>query len=132
MLNFFYNIITDPFFGIVWALIGFFIGNRFNIDRDKRKEFNDLINPIRRELIGIKNNPRSGLTGSWYITLFLISEKLPFWRRKTFSAAVENYKKSKSSDNINMNIDGMGGWSYKDTEWIIHCVNNLLKYIKPK
>ena len=123
MLKLLQDIITDPLFGIIWGLVGFFIGNKLAIDRDRRREFNDLINPIRHELLGVKNHPSSNLTGTWGITLSLICEKLPFWKRKAFDNAIENYKKSKSSENININVDGMGGWSYKDTEWIVHAAN---------
>ncbi len=119
-------------FSLIIALVGYLVYNRLSIDRDRRREFNDLINPIRSELLSVKNNPRSGLTGTWGIALSIICEKLPFWKRKGFNRAIENYKKSKSSENINTNIDGMGGWSYKDAEWIVHAVNDLLKYLKPK
>lgn len=123
---------TTAAFSLISALVGYLVGNRLAIDRDKRREFNDLIDPIRRELMGVKKHPTSNLTGTWGITLSLISEKLPFWKREAFNNAVENYKKSKNSENINMNVDGMGGWSYKDTEWIVHCVDNLLTFLKPK
>ncbi len=59
-------------------------------------------------------------------------DKLPFRKRKGFDKAVENYKKSKSSENIIINVDGMGGWSYKDTELIVHAVNELLRFLKPR
>ncbi len=126
------GIVENIAFTLLGALIGYLVSNWLAIGRDKRREFNDLINPIRRELLGINSNPCSNLTGSYGITLSLICEKLPFWKRKSFNNAVENYKKSKSSENINLNVDGMGGWSYKDTEWIVHAVNDLLKYLKPK
>ena len=119
-------------FGLATALIGYLIGNWLAIGRDKRHEYNALISPIRSELLGVRNNPGSNLTGAWEITFALICEKLPFWKRKGFNRAVESYNKSKSSENINRNIDDMGGWSYKDTEWIVHAVNDLLKYLKPK
>ena len=123
---------TTAAFSLISALVGYLVGNRLAIDRDKRREFNDLIDPISRELMVVKKHPTSNLKGTWGITLSLISEKLPFWKREAFNNAVENYKKSKNSENINMNVDGMGGWSYKDTEWIVHCVDNLLTFLKPK
>ena len=123
---------TAAAFSLISALVRYLVGNRLAIDRDKRREFNDLINPIRRELLGVKNYPASNLTGTWGITLSLISEKLPFWKRKAFNHAIESYKNSKGTENINMNVDGAGGWSYKDTEWIVRAVNDLLKIFQPR
>lgn len=129
MWDFFQQIIKHPFFGFVWGLIGFLIGNRFALNRDKRKEFNNLIEPLRHDLIGVRNHPSSGIKGSWMITVTLIREKLPIWKRKGFEKAVENYKKSKSEENIIR--DNCGGFSYKDTEQIVDAINGFLKYLKP-
>ncbi len=127
------NGILEKFaFTLLGAFIGYLVSNRLAIGRDKRKEFNDLINPIRSELLAIRNNPRSNLTGSYGITLSLICEQLHFWNRRSFKRAIDNYEKSKGSENIKLNIDGMGGWAYKDTEWIVHAANDLLKYLKPR
>ena len=42
----------DPILsGILGVLIGGFIGHRFALGRDKRKEFNDCISPLREKLI---------------------------------------------------------------------------------
>ena len=64
------------------------------------------------------------------ITFTLIREKLPFWKRKGFDKAIENYKKSKSDEN--RDPDRMGGFFYKDTSRIVHAVNDHLKYLKPR
>jgi hypothetical protein len=130
MWDFFQQIITHPFFGLVGGLIGFLIGNRFALDRDKRKEFNNLIEPLRHDLIGVKNHPNSKIQGSWMITVALIREKLPIWKRKGFDKAVENYNKSKSDENIER--DNMGGFTYKDTKRIVDAANLFLRYLKPK
>lgn len=130
MWNFFQQVITHPFFGLIWGLIGFLIGNRFALDRDKRKEFNKLIEPLRHDFIGVKNNPNSKIQGSWMITVALIREKLPIWKRKCFDKAVENYNKSKSDENIER--DNMGGFTYKDTARIVDAANELLRYLKLK
>jgi hypothetical protein len=101
--------IKHPFFWFVWGLVGFLIGNRFALNRDKRKEFNNLIEPLRHDLIGVKNYPNSGIKGSWMITVALIREKLPIWKRKGFDKAVENFNKSKSEENIER--DNLGGFT---------------------
>ncbi|MCJ7682962.1 MAG: hypothetical protein MUO68_01575 [Desulfobacteraceae bacterium] len=94
------------------------------------KDANDLINPIRHELLGTRNCPNSNIKGAWEITFTLIREKLPFWKRKGFDRVVENYKKSKGADN--QERDPMGGFSYKDTAKITHAVDELLAFLKPR
>jgi hypothetical protein len=130
MWNFVQQIITHPFFGVVWGLIGFLIGNRFALNRDKRKEFNNLIEPLRHDLIGVKNHPNSKIQESWMITVALIREKLPIWKRKGFDKAIKNYNKSRSDEN--MERDNMGGFTYKDTTRIVDAANEFLRYLKPK
>ncbi len=116
---------------LITGLVGYLIGNRLAIDRDKRREFNDLVDPIRRDLFSVRNCPSSSnLRGAYLITFSLICDKLPFWKRRGFDRAVKNYEKSKSDEN--RNPDGMGGFSYKNTDRIIRAVNDLLKYLKPK
>ena len=111
----------------IGVLIGYLVGNRLAIDRDRRREYNNLIEPIRITLLNARNHPTSNFKEPIYI---LVREKLPFWKRKGFDRAVENYKKSKSDDN--RDPDGMGGFSYKDTESIVHAINDLLGYVKPR
>lgn len=130
MWDFIQQIIKQPFWGIVWGLVGFLIGNRFSLNRDKRKEFNNLIEPLRHDLIGITNHPNSKIQGSWMITATLIREKLPIWKRKGFDKAIVNYNKSKSDEN--MQRDNMGGFTYKDTKRIVDAANEFLRYLKPK
>jgi hypothetical protein len=124
------GLIENIAFTLVGALIGYLLSNRLAISRDKRREFNDLISPIRRELLGIRNNPRSNLTGAWMITFSLIREKLPRWKRRGFERAIENYKESKIYKN--REPDGMGGFLDGDNSDIVHAVNDLLKYLKPR
>lgn len=124
-------------FGLITALIGYIIGNRLAIGRDRRKEFNDLINPIRTDLLSIKIFPANNLRGMWIITLSLIREKLPVWKRKGFDRAIEAYKQSKSEYSRNRKSDGMGGFvdgekSAENKSAISHAADNLLKYLKPR
>jgi len=117
-------------FGLATALIGYLAGNWLSIDRDKRNEFNELVTPIRHDLLSIKNQPTANIRGNWMITFQDIREMLPRWKRKGFDIAVENYKKSKGENN--MERDSMGGFFYKDPSLISHAADNLLKYLKPR
>lgn len=122
--------ISNPVFGLVMGLVGFLIGNRLAIGRDKRIEFNKLIDPIRHDLFGMKNHPGYDFRGTWMITFTLIREKLPFWKRRSFDRAIENYRKSKADENRHR--DGMGGFVYEDPAKIVRAVNDLLKYLRPR
>lgn len=148
MWDFFHQVVKHPAFGIVSGLIGFLIGNRFAIDRDKRKEFNNLIEPLRRELIGVRNNPESSIKdrfplgrkkyfpkknnpgSSSVVTFTLIHEKIPFWKRKDFNRAVGNYINSKSEENITRYENAVPG--FKDRARVIDAANELLKYLRNK
>ena len=124
------RLIESIAFTFIGVLIGYLVSNRLAIGRDRRREFNTLIEPIRADLLGMRNHPRNNLRGAWVITFILIREQLPFWKRKGFDRAVENYKKSKSDENLDR--DRMGGFSYKDTAKIVHAVNDLLGFLKPR
>jgi len=115
---------------LITALIGYIIGNRLAIGRDRRREYNALIDPIRADLLSIKISPENIIRGKWIITFTLIREKLPFWKRRGFDVAIETYKKSKGKENQIRN--GMGGFKYKDASLISHAADNLLRYLKPK
>jgi hypothetical protein len=130
MWDFVQQIINHPLFGVVWGLVGFLIGNRFALNRDKRKEFNNLIEQLRHDLIGVINHPNARIKGSWMITVALIREKLSVWKRKGFDKAVENFNKSRGNENIER--DNLGGFTYKDTARISDAANALLRYLKPK
>jgi hypothetical protein len=123
-------LIENIAFTLVGALIGYLVSNRLAIGRNKRREFNDLISPIRRELLGIRNNSHSKLTGAWMITFSLIHDKLPRWKRRGFERAIQHYKESKSYENLKP--DGMGGFLDGDNSDIVHAINDLLKYLKPR
>jgi hypothetical protein len=117
-------------FGLAVALIGYLIVNRLKIERDRIREFNELIRPIRISLMFIKEHPYARLPNGWAITLRLIREKLPFWKRRGFDRACISYDKSHGPDNYES--DDMGGFTYKNTSIISHSANDLLKYLKEK
>ena len=53
MLEFIDSLIKEHVyhFGLITSLIGLFIGNRMSIDRDKRKEHNELAVKLSKELL---------------------------------------------------------------------------------
>lgn len=117
-------------FSLIVALIGYLVINRLAIDRDRRREFNNLIEPIRLALLNARKNPTSDYKDLNDIKFALVREKLHCSKRKGFDRAVESYKKSKSDENRDRDV--MGGFSYKDTERIVHAVDDLLRFVKPR
>jgi hypothetical protein len=123
-------------FGLANALIGYLVGNWLTTERDRRKEFNALIDPVRSSLLCEKDRP-GGFKSPDKITLLKIRESLPFWKRKGFERAVEAYKQSKSTYNRNRKPDGGGSFmdgekSAEDRVIISHAANDLLRYLKPR
>lgn len=121
---------------IVCTLIGFLLGNRLAIGRDKRNEWNALVAPIHIALLRIKNGSLIGLPNDWEMTISLMRERLPRLRRRGFDRAVEEYEKSRSGENQNEYKPEIGGFSeggpYKDLGLIARAAVRLLKYLKPR
>lgn len=135
MIDFFIGIVTSPAFPIVTLLIGFLLGHYLTIGRDRRKEFNELINPVRLKLWFIRDYPCSNTMPPINIDYRLIREKLPVWKRKGFDRAVKYYAQSKGAYKDKRKPDGMGsfidGASIEDGNAISHAAIGLLKYLKP-
>ena len=118
-------------YNLMSALIGFFTGNRLAIDRDRRREFNDLVNPIRLLVLEEREKPTSRSISPTNIEFALVREKLFIIKRKSFDRAVVNYKKSKGADNQEQSQTS-GQPHYKDTTIIVHAIDDLLKFLKPR
>jgi len=135
MITFAIEILTSTFFPLVTLLLGFLIGHRLAIGRDKRKEFNELIKPVRIRLWFIRDYPWPNNMQPSNIDYKLIHEKLPFWKRRGFDRAIESYEHSKSTYSNKRKPDGMGGFidgaSNEDRKTITHAAEGLLKYLKP-
>ncbi|MDY0297464.1 MAG: hypothetical protein RB296_09115 [Acidobacteriota bacterium] len=117
-------------FSLIGVLVGYLIGNRLAIGRDRRKEFNILVDPIRISLLGEKHNINRNQTAFNSARIELIREELPFWKRRRFDEAVKNYRNSKSAEN--RDSDGTGGFTYRDFDKIKNAIDGLLKYLKRK
>lgn len=110
------------------GLLGLLIGNRLAIGRDRRKEFNALADPIRILLLREKERPNLSGAAPNKVDLAVLRERLPFWKRRRFDRALENYQKSKGEENLER--DQYGSVSYKDQFLIIHGIDALLRIIR--
>ena len=114
--------------GLVTGLIGLLVGNRLAIGRDRRKEFNSLAERIRIQLLREKEGPSPNSAIPDKVTFMLFRERLPFWKRRAFDRALQNYQNSKKEQNWER--DQYGSVSYKDQTLIIHSIEALLNIIK--
>ena len=114
--------------GIVGVLIGIIIGNRLAISRDRRCEFNALVEPVH-DLVYRWDTPDE-------LTILKIRERLNCWQRTGFDRAIEAYKKSQSEENRNSysteasEIYEGGGGRFKNPDLIKSAANDLLYYFK--
>jgi len=113
---------------LVTGLIGLLVGNRLAIGRDRRKEFNSLAEPIWDLLFREKERPTPYNAIPHKVDFGLFRERLPFWKRRAFDRALQNYQKSKNEQNWER--DQYGSVYYKDKTLIIHTIEALLKIIK--
>ena len=115
---------------LIAFLAGLFLGNRLAIDRDKRREWNDLIEPVRvmlfteREIISPMSERISGYM------LFKIRERLPGRKRRPFDLAVQQYQESASENNIAQLSWGV--MTYRDEQAVIHAIESLLSFLAPR
>ena len=113
---------------LLTALLGLLIGNRLAIGRDRRKEFNALAEPIRILLLREKERPNLSRAAPNKIDLAVLRERLPFWKRRRFDRALQNYQKSKGKENLER--DQYGSASYKNQSLVIHGIDALLRIIR--
>jgi len=129
-VNFFHGVIEPtlmhPAINIVALLIGWLVGNRMAIGRDKRKEFNIIVEPIRNKFLNFKGQPIPIAEHD----IIDIRNGLCSWRKIGFRIAIKRYKKAISQEN--MKSDGMGGFHIIHQKLIIDSSTKLLKYLKKK
>lgn len=122
-------VVKSPYMNFVSAGIGWIACNRLSISRDKRKEWNVLIEPIKNKLIQSIRQPGINIDLADH-SIFDIRNELFVCRRRRFDRAIVEYRKSISEKNRKK--DELGGFTYIYPEKITHASKNLLKYIKKK
>jgi hypothetical protein len=124
MLNEVQSIIASPYFGVFSGVLGFFLGHRFSIGRDKRKEFNDCADPLFRQLEQERISP-SPFKHPTATDFALLRRHLGRGERKNFDRAVTAYFKAKQAS---VARDSAGGVYYQNTSDIVAAVCNLLSF----
>lgn len=78
---------------IVGFLAGTLVGNYFSIERDRRKEFNEIVSPVYFKM---KSQIEAKLHYAEDFDATVIEHHLPWYQRRSFRHRAERYKQSKN------------------------------------
>ncbi|MCG8526437.1 MAG: hypothetical protein MI748_08665 [Opitutales bacterium] len=123
------EIVTNPIFPVFIGLICFLGGHHFSVGREKRKEFNEIAEPLNMRLEKEIDSP-----GSFTYPrkdFLLIERRMGILERWRFRRACKNYSYwTFSSPNL-VYPDG-GGFYYKDFSKVDSSIRRVQKFLKRK
>ena len=129
-------IINHPFLiGIIAIfsnIIGIFIGNRLNVKRDRRKEYNVIAEEISLNLLKEKESIAKHNTANNIIEdvdFNKLAIRLTWFKLRRFNTLLEDYRKAKKTNYRN---NKFGGCFYHDKDSVLNSINKLLKFTKLK
>ncbi len=131
MIDEFRQIIHDnpEYFGLLTFFLGVILGHCLTLIRDKRKEFNDAILPIRTWLLSEVHEPSPYRKLPTKIETDTFISTLGYRKRRLFLKAYE--KQNIERDNV-LFKDSFGQAFYKDNTKIVQALEECLKYTKRK
>jgi len=123
--------VTQPGPAILWTALGFFagtlVGHFLSIDRDRRKEFNELADPIRLRLRNALTDLRFGAHRADSEALSALIDITPAHCRRRFSRAIANYYEALA---MHITIDSVGQPHYSQTDHLKQPIHQLLFHLK--
>ena len=110
-------------------LAGALVGNYFSIERDRRKEFNEIVNPL---YFRIKQQIESRSLGIESFDADVIEHYLPWYRKNSFRQSVEGLRKvqNKASE-YNPSNGSVTVNEAAHTEMLKHA-GFILAHVKPR
>ncbi|HHG9944818.1 TPA: hypothetical protein ACPZLR_002641 [Yersinia enterocolitica] len=109
-------------------MLGAYIGHRFSLVRDRRKEFNDIADIIRSNLTARRNALSSQHSVSDNDFECLLSRTSPRKRRR-LSQAWSEYQDAQDASG---NIDADGFYDFHSPHILEKAIDNLLPFVKRK
>ena len=110
-------------------LLGLIIGNRLAISRDRRKEFNDFVQPIRSWLLLELDDPSPYRKAPTKIEIDNFVHYLPIWKRKKFITNLNELNKVREQNSY---VDDLGQVFYQNEEDIKTIIKKCLSYTKKR
>lgn len=125
-----------PLIALAWTIItfalGHFIGHRAALNRDKIKEYNALVSPIRMELLKQIESIRKNNFYTAKINrdqVIMISDMLPAHKASEVLNAYEKYARSTSFDGLQSSFGEYGIIHIGNTKDAFFAASDLLKTI---
>jgi len=101
--------------GIIGGIVGGIFVHRLTLRRDRRKEFNDIAQPIRELLLKERNARRPNACGLTESKVDQLESVLPWWRKRSLRSTWNAYRTSKEQ----VIASPMGDLSYTNFDEVI-------------
>lgn len=114
---------------IVGFLAGTLVGNYFSIERDRRKEFNEIVGPLYFKM---KSQIEARLHYAEDFDAAVIEHHLAWYQRRTFRNCAERYKQSKNDVSEYQPSTGEVAIDEAAKSKMLKCASDVLYYLKPR
>lgn len=112
--------------GLLGVFVGGLIGNRLAIGRDRRKEFNEMADPIRSQLRNhIATKGKSSFVSEKDLEIF--GDHMTPYKRKSYKEAADKYNSIHSKC---YRLTEAGLYQLHNEELLLSTVNKLIKFTK--
>lgn len=119
----------EPYLSLLTFFLGLFLGHRLTLGRDRRKEFNEIVQPIRDVLLKERESPTPYSVSPSKIDADRLESVLHCWQRRAFRNSWLAYGKSKQEG---VYQDSVGQCFYQTTESVVSSIDKVLRYTRRK
>ncbi len=123
------EILTHPLLPIVTGILGFFMGHRFALWRDRRNEFNAASEILFVDLEKQRVSPSVHSKEPNEMSFAVFRRHLHGRQRCAFDQAVEAYKKANSDYTP---IDEFAFYQHRDPDKVRACAEALIRFTRRK
>jgi|GEM_PF-2909351 len=121
------DLFSGPAVALITFLLGLLIGNWQAIGRDKRKELNEIIGPLRVHLFRERQSGSPMQSPGIAERDRLDSYDIGIWRRDRVRKALAAYDKAKQDER---RVSESGKVSYKNPDVVKNNIDHLLSLLK--